>query len=58
MTSIPAENKTKRWGWIILIATLLAINFLASVFHKRIDLTNEKRFTISSPVKKILVQAG
>src|SRR6476620_9079216 len=56
MTSIPAENKTKRWGWIILIATLLAINFLASVFHKRIDLTDEKRFTISSPVKKLLVR--
>ena len=56
MTSIPAENKTKRWGWIILIAALLAINFLASVIHKRVDLTDEKRFTISSPVKKILVR--
>ena len=29
---------------------------VASVIHKRIDLTNEKRFTISSPVKKILAR--
>lgn len=39
---------------IIVIGVLLAINFLASIAHKRIDLTNEKRFTVSSPVKKIL----
>ena len=31
---------------------VIIINFLASIIHKRIDLTNEKRFTISSPVKK------
>ncbi len=40
--------------WIVVIVAIVAINFLASVVHKRIDLTNEKRFTISSPVKKIL----
>ena len=37
-----------------MIAVMIVVNFLASTFHKRIDLTNEKRFTISSPVKKIL----
>jgi gliding-associated putative ABC transporter substrate-binding component GldG len=30
------------------------INFIAARFHNRIDLTKEKRFTISSPVKKLL----
>ena len=48
------SSLTKNWWWLILIVVIIAINFLASVFHKRIDLTNEKRFTISSPVKKIL----
>ena len=37
-----------------MIIILLLINFLAAQFHKRIDLTNEQRFTISSPVKKLL----
>ena len=49
-------NKTGRWWWIPVIIILLLINFLAAQFHKRIDLTNEKRFTISSPVKKLLTK--
>ena len=43
----------KKW-WLLIIIAIILINYLASVFHKRIDLTNEKRFTISTPVKKIL----
>ena len=39
-----------------MIIILLLINFLAAQFHKRIDLTKEKRFTISSPVKKLLIK--
>ncbi|HSQ43519.1 MAG TPA: gliding motility-associated ABC transporter substrate-binding protein GldG [Ginsengibacter sp.] len=54
MKSLSAKNKNKEWWWIVVIAAIIAINFFASVIHKRIDLTNEKRFTISSPVKKIL----
>jgi ABC-2 type transport system permease protein len=55
MKSFSVNNKNKKWGWVIVIAAVLATNLFASVIHKRIDLTNEKRFTISSPVKKILV---
>src|SRR6185437_9718526 len=44
----------KKWWWLIIIVGIILINYLASVFHQRIDLTNEKRFTISTPVKKIL----
>ncbi|MEP6947754.1 MAG: gliding motility-associated ABC transporter substrate-binding protein GldG [Ginsengibacter sp.] len=50
----PLSAKNKKWWWVIVIVAIIAINFFASVIHKRIDLTNEKRFTISSPVKKIL----
>ena len=48
------SSVNKKGWWLIIMALLIAVNFLASVFHKRIDLTNEKRFTISEPVKKIL----
>ncbi len=44
----------KKWWWLIIIVAIVLINYLSSIFHKRIDLTNEKRFTISTPVKKIL----
>ncbi|MEP6926267.1 MAG: gliding motility-associated ABC transporter substrate-binding protein GldG [Ginsengibacter sp.] len=54
MNSFSAKNKNNKWWWIVIIAAVFTINLFASIIHKRIDLTNEKRFTISSPVKKIL----
>ncbi len=55
MTSFSAKNKSKNWLWILIIIILIiGVNFIGSVFHRRMDLTNEKRFTISSPVKKLL----
>ena len=33
---------------------MFAANWLASIWHTRIDLTAEKRFTLSKPVKKML----
>src|SRR5258706_4072981 len=47
-------NKAGKWWWLPVIIVLILLNVLADQFHKRIDLTNEKRFTISSPVKKLL----
>ena len=47
-------SKNKKWWWLIIIVVIIVINFAASLIHKRIDLTDEKRFTISSPVKNIL----
>jgi ABC-2 type transport system permease protein len=58
MKPLSVKNKNKKWWWIVVVAALLAINLIASSIHKRIDLTNEKRFTISSPVKKILAGLG
>lgn len=40
--------------WLLVLFVLIAINLLASFFHTRLDLTNEKRFTISEPVKNLL----
>ncbi len=37
-----------------MAAILLCVNVLASYFHKGLDLTHEKRFTLSDPTKKIL----
>lgn len=40
--------------WLIVIVVLIALNVLAFNFYSRIDLTNEKRFTISAPVRNVL----
>jgi ABC-2 type transport system permease protein len=41
--------------WLpITLVLLVAINWAASLFHARIDLTNENRFTLSNPTKKLL----
>ena len=45
--------KSKLW-LLITVAVLVAINWLASLYHTRIDFTNEKRFTLSSATKKVL----
>lgn len=45
--------KSKLWLLITMVA-LVAVNWLASLYHSRIDFTNEKRFTLSSPTKKVL----
>ena len=43
------------WLPIILII-LFGLNWAASQFHIRVDLTNEKRFTLSNATKKLLVK--
>ena len=41
--------------WLpITIIGLVVVNWLASLYHTRVDLTNEKRFTLSSATKKLL----
>jgi ABC-2 type transport system permease protein len=44
---------TKYW-WILLLLMGVLINFAASFFPFRADLTAEKRFTLSDPTKKML----
>ena len=45
----------KSRAWLLITILLLAgLNWAASLYHTRVDLTNEKRFTLSSATKKIL----
>jgi ABC-2 type transport system permease protein len=41
-------------GLFFLILILFGINFLASFFHSRFDLTKEKRYTLSKATKQII----
>jgi ABC-2 type transport system permease protein len=43
-----------KFGLPLIILLLIAVNWLTSLYHTRIDFTNEKRFTLSKPTKKIL----
>lgn len=45
--------KSKAW-LLITVVVLVLINWLASLYHTRIDFTDEKRFTLSKPTKKVL----
>jgi ABC-2 type transport system permease protein len=44
---------SKFW-WLFLLIILVGINYLASIAHARIDLTQEKRYTLSPATKKML----
>jgi ABC-2 type transport system permease protein len=44
---------SKYW-WLYLVVAVVGINYLASQLHYRVDLTQEKRFTLSTPTKKLL----
>ncbi len=47
----PAVSK---YSWFLLLVILIGINYFASIAHFRIDLTQEKRYTISAPTKRLL----
>ena len=42
------------WGIFFLLLILIVANVIASIWHARIDLTNEKRFTLSKNTKTLL----
>lgn len=44
---------SKYW-WLSLLIVLVGVNYLASLVHFRLDLTQEKRYTLSEPTKKLL----
>jgi ABC-2 type transport system permease protein len=44
---------SKFW-WLMLLVILFVVNYLASSFHARFDLTKEKRYTLSKATKDLL----
>ena len=56
-TNTPGKNQRNRQAVIRLVvmaAILVCVNILASYFHTGLDLTKEKRFTLSQPTVKLL----
>ncbi len=43
-----------KYSWVLLIVGLLVVNFIAGAIHQRIDLTAEKRYSLSTPTKTLL----
>jgi gliding-associated putative ABC transporter substrate-binding component GldG len=43
-----------KYGWLALLIVLFLINYIASVIHSRIDLTKEKRYTLSKATRDLL----
>ncbi len=43
-----------KYSWLAVLLLLLALNWLASYYPLRADLTAEKRYTLSAPTKKLL----
>jgi gliding-associated putative ABC transporter substrate-binding component GldG len=53
MKSINKIWSSKLW-WLLLLILVVAVNFLTSSFHSRLDLTKEKRYTLSKATKQLL----
>ena len=51
-----AKILSNRFWLPIVLVILIGINWAASHFHARVDLTNEQRFTLSSATKKLLTK--
>jgi gliding-associated putative ABC transporter substrate-binding component GldG len=54
MNSMVSKILNSKFWWLWLLVFLFGINFLASQFHSRYDLTKEKRYTLSKATKKLL----
>ncbi len=46
------KNLSSNFNLLVLLLVLFGINLLASVFHSRIDLTKEKRYTLSKATEE------
>jgi ABC-2 type transport system permease protein len=49
-----AQKKNKTFGWLLAIAVLVGVNMLASWLHFRVDLTEEKRYSLTPSTKTLL----
>ncbi len=54
MKNISNKIRYSTFWWLFLLIIIAAINFIASSFHYRVDLTKEKRYTLSKTTKELL----
>jgi len=45
---------SSKYSWLYLLIALIGINYIASELHFRLDLTKEKRFTLSNSTKSLI----
>ena len=45
---------SEKYGWVTALILVVLVNFIADAFHFRIDLTSEKRFSLSKPTKRLV----
>lgn len=50
------RSLNSKYGWIWLLLLLAVINIVASIFHFRLDMTAERRYTLSKPTRNLLSQ--
>jgi ABC-2 type transport system permease protein len=53
-TSAQSTVKNRQWVPLIILVLLAGINGVAAFIHYRVDLTAEKRYTLSAPTKALL----
>ncbi len=58
MKNLFGKIATSKFGWLWLLLVLLGINLLASIVHSRIDLTKEKRYTLSTATRNLLLEVN
>jgi gliding-associated putative ABC transporter substrate-binding component GldG len=46
----------RKYGWLYLLVGVVFLNILASYVNIRLDMTSEKRFTLSKPVRQMLTR--
>jgi gliding-associated putative ABC transporter substrate-binding component GldG len=54
MKSIINKIWLSKFWWLFLLVIIVGVNFIASSFHTRFDLTKEKRYTLSKASKQLL----
>jgi ABC-2 type transport system permease protein len=48
------SSRARKNNWVYVLGFVILINWLAATWHNRIDLTAEKRYTISAPTRQML----
>lgn len=54
MKNLAKKVIASKYGWVFLLSGLFVVNYIASVFHFRLDLTKERRYTLSNTTVELL----